>query len=82
MRDHVRSSPETRTLAGVRNHVWSSPETQTPTDVSDPARSHWELEHLRTMKVGQSSVDADNKRVEDDDVEDEAMKTMMLRKRL
>ena len=62
--------------------MWSSPETQTPTDVSDPARSHWELEHLRTMKVGQSSVDADNKRVEDDDVEDEAMKAMTLTKLL
>ena len=44
--------------------------------------SHRELEHLTTMKARQSSVDDDNKRAEDDDVEDEAMKAMMLTKHL
>ena len=44
--------------------------------------AHRELEHLTKMKATQSSVDNDIKRAEDDDVKDEAMKTMMLSKGL
>ena len=41
---------------------------------------HRELEPSMTTKARKSTLDYANKRAEDDDVEDEAMKAMMLKK--
>ena len=43
---------------------------------------HRELEHLRTMKAMQSSVDDNTNMAEDDDVEDETIRAIMLPKHL
>ena len=64
----------------LSDHVRSSSGTGTPNGRERPCTNpHQELEHLITMKAMQSSLDDDNKRAEDDDVEAEAIKTMMLK---